>query len=90
LILDCGYSLSFSGIITFNDAVRELVKDVPLDRIFVETDAPYLAPIPHRGENNRPAWVALVGEAAARCKGVSAGQLQSAISRNFRMMFLSP
>jgi len=90
LILDYGYSLSFSGIITFNDAVRELVKDVPLDRIFVETDAPYLAPVPHRGETNRPAWVALVGEAAARCKGVSAGQLQGAISRNFRMLFLSP
>jgi len=90
LILDCGYSLSFSGIITFNVAVNELVKDVPLDRIFVETDAPYLAPVPHRGETNRPAWVALVGEAAAFCKGVSAEQLQSAISRNFRQLFLSP
>lgn len=90
LILEYGYCVSFSGIITFNDAVKELVHDVPLDRLFVETDAPYLAPVPHRGKTNRPAWVVLVGEAAARCKGLTAGQLQAAISRNFTRLFLSP
>lgn len=88
-ILDCGYSLSFSGIITFNETVRELVRHIPLDRLFIETDTPFLAPVPHRGKTNRPAWVALVGEMAARIKGVPVERLQEAIECNFRKLFLS-
>ena len=88
-ILEYGYYISFSGIITFSDAVRELVKEAPLDRIFVETDTPYLAPAPHRGKTNRPAWVGLVGETAARCKDVTPERLQAAIAENFDRLFLA-
>jgi TatD DNase family protein len=71
--LDLGCHLSFSGIITFTGApeVREAAALVPLDRLLVETDAPYLAPVPHRGRSNRPAWVPLVGAALAAAHRVS-------------------
>ncbi len=64
--------LSFSGIVTFKNAepVREAARLCPLDRLLVETDAPFLAPVPHRGRPNEPAWVALVGEAVAAARGV--------------------
>jgi TatD DNase family protein len=88
-ILESGYFVSFSGIITFNPAVANLVAQVPLDRLFIETDTPYLAPIPHRGKPNRPAWAAIVGETAARCRQVSPEALQSAVALNFRQLFLS-
>ena len=88
-ILESGYHVSFSGIITFDSTVAERVPDVPLDRIFVETDSPYLAPVPHRGKTNRPVFVALVGHAAARCKGIPPEQLQIEIEKNFRRLFLS-
>jgi TatD DNase family protein len=87
-ILESGYYVSFSGIITFSREVAELAIEVPLDRLLIETDSPYLAPVPHRGKTNRPAWVALVGEAVAQCKGVPSGELQSGISRNFERLFL--
>jgi TatD DNase family protein len=87
-ILEAGYCVSFSGIITFSEAVRNLVNIVPLDRLFVETDTPYLAPTPHRGKTNCPAWVALVGEEAAKCKGVTARELREAIAKNFERLFL--
>ncbi len=86
-ILECGYYVSFSGVITYNTAVKELVKDVPLDRLFIETDSPYCAPVPHRGKNNRPAWAALVGESVAVIKGIPAGELQAAIHDNFKRLF---
>lgn len=71
--LELGLVLSFSGIITFPSAgdVREASVLCPLDQMLVETDSPYLAPVPHRGESNRPALVPLVGEAVALAKGVS-------------------
>jgi TatD DNase family protein len=71
--LDVGAALSFSGIVTFKraDDVREAVAICPLDRLLVETDAPYLTPEPHRGRTNTPGHVVLVGEAVARVKGVS-------------------
>jgi TatD DNase family protein len=87
-ILGCGYYVSFSGIITFNTAVNERVKEVPLERLFIETDTPYLAPVPHRGKTNRPAWAAMVGEAAARSKGVTVGELKKALQKNFSRLFL--
>ena len=70
--LDLGIHLSFSGIVTFPSApeVRAAAALCPLDRLLVETDAPYLAPVPHRGRPNRPALVAVVGEAVAEVKGV--------------------
>jgi TatD DNase family protein len=70
--LDLGIHLSFSGIVTFPSApeLREAAALCPLDRLLVETDAPYLAPVPHRGKANRPALVAVVGAAVADAKGV--------------------
>lgn len=68
--LDLGAHLSFSGIVTFKTAggVRDAAVRCPLDRLMVETDAPYLAPVPHRGKRNRPAWVVHVGEAVAAAR----------------------
>lgn len=78
--LDVGGVLSFSGIVTFKNAedVRAAVALCPLDRLLVETDAPYLAPVPHRGERNRPAWVVDVGRAVADVKGVAPEEVASA------------
>jgi TatD DNase family protein len=71
--LDLGAYLSFSGIVTFKNAddVRDAARLCPLDRLLVETDAPFLAPVPHRGQQNRPAWVADVGTAVAGLKGLT-------------------
>jgi TatD DNase family protein len=71
--LDIGAFLSFSGIVTFKtaDDVRAAATLCPSDRLLVETDAPFLAPVPHRGEDNRPALVTVVGEAVASLKGVA-------------------
>jgi TatD DNase family protein len=88
-IIESGYHVSFSGIITFSKQVCALVNETPLDRLFVETDTPYLAPVPHRGTTNRPAWVSLVGETVAKCKGITPEALQGAIRRNFECLFLS-
>jgi TatD DNase family protein len=87
-ILESGYHVSFSGIVTFSDDVARLAERVPLDRILIETDTPYLAPVPCRGKANRPAWVAFVGEAVACCKGIPADKLQDALRRNFEWLFL--
>jgi len=78
--LDRGAVLSFSGIVTFKNAagVREAATICPLDRLLVETDAPFLAPVPHRGQPNEPAWVALVGEAVAALRGVAPGVVEDA------------
>jgi TatD DNase family protein len=75
--LDLGAFLSFSGIVTFKGAqdVRDAAVLCPLDRLMVETDAPFLAPVPHRGRQNRPAWVVDVGEAVAAIKGVPPSSL---------------
>ena len=69
--LEIGGHLSFSGIISFKNAgdIREAAVVCPQDRLLVETDSPYLAPVPHRGQENRPAWVAVVGEAVAAARG---------------------
>jgi TatD DNase family protein len=78
--LDLGAVLSFSGIVSFKGAadVREAATLCPLDRMTVETDAPYLAPVPHRGTQNRPAWVPLVGAAVASVKGVAVEEVEAA------------
>jgi TatD DNase family protein len=74
-----GALLSISGIVTFKTAhdVRDAVRATPLDRLLVETDSPYLAPVPHRGKPNRPAWVTIVGEALATLKGCPAAEIEA-------------
>jgi TatD DNase family protein len=81
--------ISFSGIVTFRNAgaLREVVKAVPLERILVETDAPYLAPVPHRGKVNRPAYVRHVAEAVARLRDLSLDEVAAATTANFFRLF---
>jgi TatD DNase family protein len=87
--LDAGAHLSFSGIVTFKGAqdVRDAALLCPLDRLLVETDSPYLAPVPHRGERNRPALVALVGAAVAAAKGLEPAAVEAATTANFELVF---
>lgn len=88
--LDMGFYISFSGIITFRnaDALREVVKKVPLDRMLIETDSPYLAPVPHRGKKNEPKYVVEVAKCAAELKGVSVEALADITADNFHRLFL--
>ena len=88
-LLDLGFYISFSGIVTFRNAeqIREAARYVPLDRILVETDSPYLAPVPHRGKENQPAMVRDVAEYMAVLKGVSVDELAQATTRNFSQLF---
>jgi TatD DNase family protein len=90
--LDLGAYLSFSGIVSFKNAddVRAAAAIVPLDRILVETDAPYLAPVPHRGRPNRPAWVVDVGVALATAVGRPVEEVAAATRRNTRAVFGHP
>jgi len=87
--LDLGLYISFSGIVTFKNAasLREVARQVPLDRLLVETDAPYLAPVPHRGKRNEPAYVRHVAEHIAELKGVSLDILSTATTDNFKRLF---
>jgi TatD DNase family protein len=87
--LDLGFYLSFTGIITFKNAepLREVVRKVPLDRIFVETDSPYLTPVPHRGRRNEPAYVRLVAEMVASVKGITLEEVAQTTTRNVRQLF---
>jgi TatD DNase family protein len=87
--LDLGFYISFSGIITFASAaeLREVVRFVPLDRILIETDSPWLAPVPYRGKKNQPAYVREVGEAVAALKGIGLEELGAVTSANFRRLF---
>lgn len=87
--LDMGLYISISGILTFKNAVelRETVKDVPLDRLLVETDAPFLAPVPKRGKRNEPAFTALTAAALAELKGVSGDAMAAATTDNFFRLF---
>lgn len=87
--LDLGYMISFSGIISFRNAaeLREVVKAVPLDRMLVETDSPYLAPVPYRGKQNQPAYVAEVASCVAELKGISVEQVAEQTTANFHRLF---
>lgn len=90
--LDLGFMISFSGIVTFRnaDALREVARFVPLDRCLIETDSPYLAPMPHRGKVNRPAWVAEVARALADIKSLPVDVVAQATSDNFAQLFRLP
>jgi TatD DNase family protein len=87
--MQLGVLISFSGIVTFKNALalKEVARQVPLDRMLVETDAPYLAPAPHRGRTNEPAFVRHVAEEIARLKGVSLEAVAEATTRNFFRLF---
>lgn len=87
--LDLGYYISFSGILTFKTAadIREVAAFVPLDRILIETDSPYLAPVPYRGKTNNPSYVPYVAKLVAELKGKSLGTIAEATSRNFEDLF---
>ncbi|MET0383008.1 MAG: TatD family hydrolase [Burkholderiaceae bacterium] len=87
--LDLGFYISFSGILTFKTAaeLREVARFVPLDRCLIETDSPYLAPVPHRGKTNTPAWVPHVAHMIAELKGLSSAQVADATRSNFEQLF---
>lgn len=87
--LDLGFYISFSGIITFKSAadLREVVGFVPLDRLLIETDSPYLAPVPHRGKTNSPAYVPWVAEQVAAIKGLTVEAVAEATTGNFLSLF---
>jgi TatD DNase family protein len=87
--LDLGFLISFSGILTFKTAaqLREVARFVPLDRCLIETDSPYLAPVPHRGKTNTPAWVPHVAQLIAELKGLSATEVADATRANFEQLF---
>jgi TatD DNase family protein len=87
--LDLGFHISFSGIVTFRNAreLQDVARAVPLERMLIETDSPYLAPVPHRGKRNQPAWVRHVGEAIATLRGVPVATIAEATSANFFRLF---
>jgi TatD DNase family protein len=87
--LDAGAVLSFAGVVTFRNAgdLREAARITPLDRMVVETDAPFLTPVPHRGRPNEPAYVAQVVEAIAAVKGVPVDEVARATSENAARLF---
>ena len=87
--LDLGFYLSFTGIITFKNAepLRAVVRQIPLERVLVETDAPYLTPVPHRGKRNEPAYVRLVAETVAKVRGISLEAVATMTSANAQNLF---
>jgi TatD DNase family protein len=87
--MDLGFHISFSGIVTFRNAgeIKDVAKRVPLDRMLIETDSPYLAPVPHRGKRNQPAWVRHVAEEIAALREVPVETIARATSDNFFALF---
>ena len=88
-VLDLGFYISFSGILTFKSAgdIRDVAKFVPLERILIETDSPYLAPMPYRGKTNNPSYVPLVAQQLAQIKQQPLEVIAQATSRNFEQLF---
>jgi len=87
--LELGLYISFSGIVTFkkSDELREIARDIPLDRLIVETDAPFLAPVPHRGKRNEPAFVAATANFLADLKGISSEAFSAETTANVLSLF---
>ncbi len=87
--LDLGFYISFSGIVTFKNALalKDVARRVPLERMLIETDAPYLAPVPFRGRTNQPAYVRYVAEEIARLRGISIDEVAATTSENFFRLF---
>ena len=90
--LDLGFCISFSGILTFKtaQALRDVASFVPLDRCLIETDSPYLAPVPYRGKTNSPAYVPFVAQQIAALKGIPVEEVARATSANFERLFKLP
>lgn len=84
-----GGTISFSGILTFprSQELREIARDIPVDRLLVETDAPYLAPVPHRGKRNEPAFVAHTANVLANVRGMQVQQIAALTTENFKRLF---
>jgi len=87
--LAMGGYVSFSGILTFpkSQELRDIARDVPVDRLLVETDAPYLAPVPFRGKRNEPAWVVHTASVLAEIHGLTPGAMAEVTTANFRRLF---
>jgi TatD DNase family protein len=87
--LELGLYVSFSGVLTFKNSanLREIARDVPLDRLLVETDAPFLAPVPYRGKRNEPAYVAATAACLAEVKGISAAEMMDTTGANVLRLF---
>jgi len=87
--IDLGFYISFSGIVTFKNAVelKTVAQQVPLARLLIETDSPYLAPVPHRGRTNEPSYVALVAAEIARLRALPVEAVADASTRNFQQLF---
>ena len=90
--LELGFHISFSGILSFRNAqaLRDVAREVPLERCLIETDSPYLAPVPHRGKLNSPAWVPHVAQTLAAAKGLTVAEVALATTRNFERLFGLP
>ncbi|MBW3696555.1 YchF/TatD family DNA exonuclease [Vibrio sp. T187] len=88
--MELGFYISISGIVTFRQAteLKEVVKNLPLERLLIETDSPYLAPVPHRGKQNQPAYVVEVAAYIAQLKGVSLSEVGQKTTENFEKLFL--
>ena len=88
-VLDAGYYLSLAGIVTFPRALelKQVAAFVPLDRLLLETDSPYLAPVPHRGKRNEPAHVAVVADTVAALRGEAPERIRLATTATFRRIF---
>lgn len=87
--MDLGFYISFSGIVTFRnaEALRDVAKRVPLERMLIETDSPYLAPVPNRGKPNEPAWVGLVAQCIAELRDLDLDTVARITSENYRRLF---
>jgi TatD DNase family protein len=87
--IDMGFYISFSGIVTFKNAIqlKEVAQAVPLDKMLVETDSPYLAPVPFRGKTNQPAYVKYVAQEIANLRGISLDMVMQATTQNFFTLF---
>ena len=90
--MEQGFYISFSGIVTFKSAkdLQETCKQIPIERILIETDSPYLAPIPNRGKTNEPSWVAHVAQFIADLKGISVEEVAKHTTNNFKTLFKAP
>jgi TatD DNase family protein len=88
--IEMNFYISFSGIVTFKKAtsIKEVARLIPLDHILIETDSPYLAPVPYRGKLNQPAYVKYVAEEIARLRGISLAEVGRVTTENFRRLFL--
>ncbi len=88
--IDLGFHISFSGILTFKNAtlIKEVAQSIPLEKILIETDSPYLAPTPHRGKTNQPAYVKHVAEEIAKLRNITLEEVGAATSLNFNRLFL--